>query len=186
MATLAIGCSGGCVVNTRCGDGESRSSPMSTCIGRLGWSDWPPHPHPSLGERMNPPLRAGCGKTASPVRRAGCGNGSGGAVEVSAPERTGHRGGSAYPPGHSSTPLTRAMEKDTEFRNCAIGAVSKRFYAQLGEPAIPTDCVPQVTFEFYDKLNRWGLGSTRRWPVPMKGACCSKGWMTSSCKSVND
>jgi len=105
MPTLDIG-SAGVVSQTQGAGAGITQSPMSTCIGRSGWSDWHPSPQPPVGERMNPCPRAGCGKPARPVRRAGCGNGSSGAVEAPAPERAGHRGGSAYAPRHISTLLS--------------------------------------------------------------------------------
>ncbi|WP_447972827.1 transposase [Nitrospira sp. Kam-Ns4a] len=43
-------------------------------------------------------------------------------------------------------------KKVIEARNCAIGAVLRHFYRQLGGNSMATDCIPQVTFEFYDKL----------------------------------
>jgi hypothetical protein len=64
-----------------------------TCPCHLCFSDWINR----LSERL--------GKPARPVRRAGCGNGSRGAVEAPAPERAGHRRGSAYAPRHISTLL---------------------------------------------------------------------------------
>ena len=46
------------------------------------------------------------------------------------------------------------QKKAMEAPNCAtVGAGSRGFHVKPGGPAMATACIPQVTFEFYEKLN---------------------------------